>query len=57
MAAVGETLVGIGWGLTTGVVAAGSVFALIPAAVTLAGLGLLYVLAGPNRASLREATA
>ena len=55
MGAVGETLVGIAWGLTTGAVAAGSVFAVIPAALTLAGLGILYVVAGPNRASLREA--
>ena len=47
---------GMGWGLTTGVVAAGSVFAVIPGALTIGGLGILYQLAAANRASLRDST-
>ncbi len=49
-AAIAETLVGMGWGLTTGVAAAGSVFAILPAVFTLGGLALLYSLSAPQRA-------
>ena len=54
LAAVAETLVGMGWGLTTGVLAAGSAFAVIPGLLTIGGLGILYQLAAANRASLRD---
>ena len=54
LAAVAETLVGMGWGLTTGVLAAGSVFGVIPGLLTIGGLGILYQLAAANRASLRD---
>ena len=54
LAAGAETLVGMGWGLTTGVLAAGSAFAVIPGLLTIGGLGILYQLAAANRASLRD---
>jgi ABC-2 type transport system permease protein len=48
--AVAEIVVGLGWAITAGVAAAGSPWALIPAAATLVALGVLYGLAAPDRA-------
>jgi ABC-2 type transport system permease protein len=48
--AVAELALGVGWGVTTGMAAALSPWALIPAAATLATMGVLYGLSNPNRA-------
>ncbi len=52
-AAIAETLVGLGWGLTTGVAAASSIFAVAPAVLTLGGMAVLYAMSAPQRAEAR----
>ena len=44
-----EALLGLGWGATTGLAAAGTPFAVIPGAVTLGLLGLARALGNPKR--------
>jgi ABC-2 type transport system permease protein len=46
-----ELAIGIGWALTTGLAALGSLWALVPAVLTLLGLGALNVVAEPDRAA------
>ena len=50
LGAVAEMLLGLGWGVTAGMAAALSPWALIPAAATLVAMGVLYGLSDPDRA-------
>jgi ABC-2 type transport system permease protein len=50
LGAIAETLVCLGWGVTAGMAAAMTPWALIPAAASLVALGVLYGLSDPNRA-------
>jgi ABC-2 type transport system permease protein len=47
LGAIAELIMGLGWGVTTGMIAALSPYAVIPAAITLLTLGLFYGLANP----------
>jgi ABC-2 type transport system permease protein len=55
LAGIAEVLVGMSWGLTTGVAATGSVFAVIPAAFTVAAMALLYGLSSTQRSERSRA--
>jgi ABC-2 type transport system permease protein len=48
--AIAELLLGLGWAVTTGMAAALSPWALIPAAATMVAMGVLYGLSDPQRA-------
>jgi ABC-2 type transport system permease protein len=50
LGAIAELVLGLGWAVTTGLAAALSPWALIPAAATLVAMGVLYGLSSPNRA-------
>jgi ABC-2 type transport system permease protein len=49
LGAIAEMLVGMMWGLTTGVAAAGSLFALIPGVLAVGGMGVLWAVSAPQR--------
>jgi ABC-2 type transport system permease protein len=50
LGASAELLLGMGWAVAVAMAAFGSAFAVIPAAVTLVAMGVLYGFANPNRA-------
>ncbi len=49
LGSIAEMLVGMMWGLTTGVAAAGSVFAVIPGVLVVGGMAVLWAVSAPQR--------